>query len=270
VIPGRGLALGTTVVWVCVVVLLPIAAIVATAGASSLDHFLSAAFAPRALHAEALSLLAAFAASAFDLVAGLFIAAVLVHRRDPFARFLDALIDVPFALPTAVTGITLATIYGPHGILGAPLLALGIPVAYTPVGIVLALAFVGLPFVVRTVQPVIAELPRDLHEAAASLGASRWTTLRRVTLPLLSPALATGFALALARTLGEYGSVIFIAGNMPYKTEIAPLLIVTRLQEYDDPGAAAIAVVALGASFVMLLALNLLQRRVVALRSATA
>jgi sulfate transport system permease protein len=219
----------------------------------------SAAFSPRALAAYRVSGVCALIASAIDVIAGGFIAVVLVRYPSAAMKALDALVDVPFAIPTAVTGITLATLYGPHGWVGSLLAAHGIAIAYTPAGIVLALAFVGLPFVVRTVQPIAATLPHEFSEAAASLGASPLTIVRRVTLPLLSPALLTGFALALARTLGEYGSVIFIAGNMPMKSEIAPLLIVTKLEQYDYSGATAIAVVMLVLSFALMLAINGLQ-----------
>jgi sulfate transport system permease protein len=267
-IPGRGLALGITLTAISLIVLIPLAAIVITATGDSPAHVLAAAFSPRALAAYRVSGLSALIASAIDVLAGGFIAIVLVRYPSAGMTFLDALVDVPFAIPTAVTGITLATLYGPHGWFGSLLAAHGIAVAYTPAGIVLALAFVGLPFVVRTVQPIVATLPHAFSEAAASLGATPLTILRRVTLPLLTPALLTGFALALARTLGEYGSVIFIAGNMPLRTEIAPLVIVTRLEEYDYAGAAAVAVVCLMASFVMLLAINALQRRLSAHRSS--
>lgn len=267
-IPGRGISLGVTVTVISIVVLVPLAAIVLSLAGMTPERFFQVAFSPRAVAAYRLSLTAAAVASAIDVVAGLAIAAVLVRYPSALTRLLDALVDVPFAIPTAVTGITLATLYGPHGWIGSWLAQNGIAIAYTPAGIVLALAFVGLPFVVRTVQPIIATLPRELGETAASLGATPLTIARRVTLPLLAPALLTGFALALARTLGEYGSVIFIAGNMPGKTEIAPLVIVTRLEEYDFAGAAAVAVVALLASFVMLVTINELQRRLIDARRA--
>jgi sulfate transport system permease protein len=260
-IPGRGIALGLTVTIVSLVVLVPLASIVLTLNGITPAGFIDVAFSPRALAAYRLSVGAAFTAAAIDVVVGGAIAAVLVRYPSRGMRVLDALVDVPFALPTAVTGITLATLYGPNGWLGAWFAQHGFPIAYTPVGIVLALAFVGLPFVVRTVQPIIATLPAEFGEAAASLGAAPLIILARVTLPLLAPAFLTGFALALARTIGEYGSVIFIAGNMPLRTEIVPLVIVTRLEEYDYAGAAAVAVVSLVFSFVMLLVINGLQRR---------
>jgi sulfate transport system permease protein len=201
------------------------------------------------------SLLAALVNGAFGLV----VTWVLVRYRFPGRRLMDALVDLPFALPTAVAGITLTTLYAPNGWLGAPLDALGIRVAFTPLGIVLALVFIGLPFVVRTLQPVLESLDPEVEEAAASLGASRWQTVRRVVLPALFPAWLTGVALAFARALGEYGSVVFIAGNMPMRTEITPLLIITKLEQYDYAGATAIAAVTLVASFALLLAINRLQ-----------
>jgi sulfate transport system permease protein len=243
------------------VVLIPLAAIVLTLGGITPAQIVASAFSPRALAAYRLSLVASLAAASMDIVAGGAIAAVLVRYPSPAMRVLDALVDVPFALPTSVTGITLATLYGPTGWVGSWFSQHGLPIAYTPLGIVLALAFVGLPFVVRTVQPVMATLPREFGEAAASLGAAPLEVLARVTLPLLGPAFLTGFALALARTLGEYGSVIFIAGNQPFRTEITPLVIVTRLEQYDFSGAAAVALVSLLASFLMLLAINGLQWR---------
>jgi sulfate transport system permease protein len=256
-----------TMTIVAVVVIVPLGALVLTLNGITPEAFVKTAFSPGALAAYRLSFGAALLASAIDVVAGAAIAVVLVRYPGGLMRVLDALVDVPFALPPAVTGITLATLYGPHGWIGAWLAQHGIAIAYTPAGIVLALAFVGLPFVVRTVQPVIATLPREFALAAASLGASPFTVLRRVTLPLVAPAFLTGFALALARTLGEYGSVIFIAGNMPGKTEIVPLIIVTRLEQYDFAGAAAVALVSLAVSFFMLLAINTLQRRLLDARS---
>jgi sulfate transport system permease protein len=267
-IPGRGLALGTTMMIVAIVVVVPLGALVLSLNGITPAAFIHTAFSPEALDAYRLSLGAALTASAIDVVAGAAIAVVLVRYPSPAMRILDTLVDVPFALPPAVTGITLATLYGPHGWVGAWLAPHGIAIAYTPAGIVLAMAFVGMPFVVRTVQPVIATLPKEYAQAAASLGASPFTILRRITLPLVAPAFLTGFALALARTLGEYGSVIFIAGNMPGKTEIVPLIIVSRLEQYDISGAAAVALVSLIVSFLMLLAINVLQRRMLDARSA--
>ncbi len=267
-IPGRGLALGLTVAAVSIVVLVPLAAIVLTLDGIAPAQIVALAFTPRAMAAYELSLWTSLTAAAIDVVAGGAIAIVLVRYPLPAMRVLDALVDVPFAMPTAVAGITLATLYGPTGWVGAWFAQHGIPIAYTPLGIVLALAFVGLPFVVRTVQPIVATLSPAFAEAAASLGASPFAVFARVTLPLLAPALITGFALALARTIGEYGSVVFIAGNQPFHTEITPLVIVTRLEEYDDAGAAAVAIVSLLASFVLLLSINALQRRLSATRGA--
>ncbi len=260
-IPGRGIALGLTMTIVSIVIVAPLAAIVLSLSGISPAQLLATAFSPRALAAYRLSFGASFVAAAIDVVAGAAIAAVLVRYPSRGMRVLDAVVDVPFALPTAVTGITLATLYGPHGWVGSWCSQHGFPIAYTPLGIVLALTFVGLPFVVRTVQPIIATLPHEFAEAAASLGASPLGVVARVMLPLLAPAFLTGFALALARTVGEYGSVIFIAGNIPLHTEIAPLVIVTRLEAYDYAGAAAVALVSLLASFALLLAINGLQRR---------
>jgi sulfate transport system permease protein len=257
-----------TMTIVAIVVVIPLGALVLSLNGITPASFVKTALSPEALAAYRLTFGAAILASAIDVVAGAAIAVVLVRHPSGAMRLLDALVDVPFALPPAVTGITLATLYGPHGWIGAWLGRHGIAIAYTPAGIVLALAFVGLPFVVRTVQPVIATLPREFALAAASLGARPFTILRRITLPLVLPAFLTGFALALARTLGEYGSVIFIAGNMPGKTEIVPLVIVTRLEQYDFSGAAAVALVSLAVSFVMLFAINALQRRLLDARSA--
>ncbi len=260
VLPGFGLALGFTLLYFGLVVLIPLAALVVRSAQVPGAEFLRTVTAPRALAAFRLSFGAAFAAAAINVVFGAIVAWVLVRYRFPLKRVVDALVDLPFALPTAVAGIALTSLYAPTGWLGRPLAALGVPVAYTPLGVVVALTFVGLPFVVRTVQPVLEDLDAELEEAAASLGARRWQTIRRVLLPEVLPALATGFALALARALGEYGSVIFIAGNMPLRTEIVPLLIVIKLEQFDVDGAAALAVVMLAASFLLLLTINLLQR----------
>jgi sulfate transport system permease protein len=214
---------------------------------------------PRVLAALTLSFRSAAVAAVINAVFGLIVAWSLVRYKFPFRRFIDAFVDLPFALPTAVAGIALSTLYAPKGWLGAPLAQLGIKAAYTPLGVVIALTFIGLPFVVRTLQPVLAEVGVELEEAAATLGASRWQTMFRVVLPSIAPALVTGTALAFARAVGEYGSVIFIAGNLPMISEIAPLLIVIKLEQYDYAGAAAIGVVMLGASLVIILALNALQ-----------
>ena len=202
---------------------------------------------------------ASLGAAAINAVFGLLVAWVLVRYRFPGRRLVDALVDLPFALPTAVAGIALTGLFAPNGWIGALLAPLGIKVAFTPLGVLVALTFIGLPFVVRTVQPVLEELPRELEEAAATLGASRWQSFRRVVFPIVLPALLTGFALAFARAIGEYGSVIFIAGNMPMVSEITPLLIITKLEQYDYAGATAIAVVMLVVSFALLLAINVLQ-----------
>ncbi len=255
-LPGFGLAFGITVTALAVIVLAPLAALAlraAEVGPAGLQTILANA---RVQHALMLSFGMAFAAAAIDAVFGLVIAWVLVRYRFPGRRLLDAIVDLPFALPTAIAGIALAALYAPTGWLGAWLVPLGIEVAFTPLGILVALVFVGLPFVVRTVQPLIAEFDREIEEASATLGASRLATLFRVLLPGLLPALMTGFALALARTLGEYGSVIFIAGNLPQVSEIAPLLIVIRLEEFDYAGATAIALVMLVLSFAVLFTIN--------------
>lgn len=267
-IPGRSLALGVTLTLVAAVVIVPLASLVLALHGVTAATFSHAVLAPRALAAFRLTIGSALAASIVDVGAGLFVAWVLVRHRFPGRAGLDSLVDIPFALPPAVTGITLAVLYSAHGAFGGWLEAHGLHVAYTQLGIAIALTFVAFPFVVRTVQEPLAQLPAALSEAAASLGAGEWTIFRRVTLPLLAPALLTAFTLALARTLGEYGSVIFIAGNIPGRTEIAPLLIVTRLEEYDYVGAAAIAVVLLAISFAMLLAINGLQRRMSLARTA--
>ncbi|MDB5027820.1 MAG: sulfate transporter permease subunit CysT [Candidatus Eremiobacteraeota bacterium] len=266
-IPGRVLAVAATSAVVALVVVVPLAAVVWAAHGITPARLAALLGAPRTLAAFGLTFGAAAVASLVDVVIGVWAAWVLTTRTFPGRALLDAVVDLPFALPTAVTGITLATLYGPHGWFGAPLLEHGIRVAYTPLGIVLALAFVGFPFVVRTVQPVLAGLPRDLGDAARGLGASSFAVIARVTLPLALPAIATGFALAFARTLGEYGSVVFIAGNFPGRTEIVPLLVLTHLEEYDQAGAAAIATVMLAAALVLVLAINALQRRIVRVHS---
>ena len=265
-IPGRAFALGTTLTIVTLGVLVPLAVVALTAAGMSGPRLAQALLSPRAVAAFELTFGASLAAALVDVFAGTFVAWILVRYRFPGRSALEALIDVPLALPTAVTGIALATLYSAHGAIGSVLEAHGIHVAYTRLGIGLALAFVGFPFVVRTVQPVIAALPVELDEAAASLGASRAATIVRVSLPLLVPSVLAGFALALARALGEYGSVVFISGNMPLRTEIVPLLIVTRLEEYDYQGAAAIATVLLVVSFAMLAGINGVQRKLIARR----
>jgi sulfate transport system permease protein len=260
VLPAFGLSLGLTVSWLSLVVLIPLAAVFIRASGISHAELLDILSSERVLSALALSFGSAFFAALVNVVFGVMLAWALVRYSFFGKRFVDALVDLPFALPTAVAGIALASLYAPSGWIGQWLAPLGVPIAYTRAGVVLALVFVGLPFVVRTVQPVLAELETELEEAAASLGANRWQTVRYVIAPVLLPAVLTGFALAFARGVGEYGSVIFISGNQPFKTEIAPLLIVSRLEEYDYAGATTIAVIMLLASFAVLLGINLLQR----------
>ncbi|RNF83826.1 sulfate ABC transporter permease subunit CysT [Montanilutibacter psychrotolerans] len=255
-LPGFSLSLGLGMAWLGVVVLLPLAALAFKAAGLGAEGWLRAIQDERVQASLKLSFGAALVAAVLALLAGAVVAWVLVRYRFPGRRLLDALVDLPFALPTAVAGIALTAIYSQNGWVGRYLEPAGIKIAYAPAGIVIALVFIGLPFAVRTVQPVLEALGREQEEAAASLGASRLTTLRRVILPELLPALLTGFSLAFARGLGEYGSVIFIAGNLPYKTEIAPLLITIRLEEYDYNGAIAIAALLLAASFVCLLVIN--------------
>ncbi|GJD75453.1 Sulfate transport system permease protein CysT [Methylobacterium goesingense] len=259
VIPGFGLAFGYTLTCLGLIVLLPLAALVTRASGLGLSGIWEVATDPRVASALrvsfGVSLLAALTASVF----GFLIAWVLTRYRFPGRRIVDAVVDLPFALPTAVAGIALAALYAPNGLVGAQLARIGIEAAYTPVGIYIAMVFIGLPFAVRTVQPLIAEIDKEIEEASATLGAGRVHTLVRVVLPPLIPAVLTGFALAFARGVGEYGSIIFIAGNLPYVSEIAPLLIVIKLSEYDYGGACAIATIMLGISFLTLLAINLIQ-----------
>lgn len=258
-LPGFGLAFGITITMLTLVVLLPIGALLVS-GMGIGPAELARALSNERVHAALmLSFRMATLAALFNLAFGLALAWVLVRYEFPGRRLVDAAVDLPFALPTAVAGIALTTLYAPNGVFGQMLAPLGIKVAYTPLGIWVALVFVGLPFVVRTVQPVIAEVEREIEEASATLGAYRARTFVKVILPMLAPALMTGFALALARGVGEYGSVIFIAGNLPSISEIAPLLIVIRLEEFDYEGAIAIALAMLGISFAMLLAINLVQ-----------
>ncbi|MGC1381667.1 MAG: sulfate ABC transporter permease subunit CysT [Candidatus Baltobacteraceae bacterium] len=260
IIPGFGLTLGFTIFYLSIIVLIPLSATFIEASKVGWHDFWRIVTTQRALAAYGLSFGASLIGAAINFVLGTLVAWVLVRYRFPAKRILDSLVDLPFALPTAVAGIALTTIYAPTGWFGKPLAALGIHVAFTRLGIVVALTFIGLPFVVRTVQPILEDLDRELEEAAASLGAGRWQTFVRVLFPAILPAAVTGFALAFARGVGEYGSVIFIAGNMPMRTEIAPLLIVTKLEEYDYAGATSIAVVMLVLSFAMLLGINALQR----------
>jgi sulfate transport system permease protein len=260
IIPGFGLALGFTVLYLSLIVLIPLSATVFKASTLGWGAFWHLVSTPRAVASYELTFGASLIAATANFVFGILVAWVLVRYQFPLKRLFDSLVDLPFALPTAVAGIALTSIYAPSGWLGKPLLALGIHVAYTRLGIVVALTFIGLPFVVRTVQPVLEDLDAELEEAAASLGAGRLQTFARVLLPTILPAALTGFALAFARAVGEYGSVIFIAGNMPMRTEITPLLIVTQLEQYDYAGATAIAVAMLAVSFAMLLTINILQK----------
>lgn len=260
VIPGFGLTLGLTLLYLGLIVLLPLAALIIRSAGMGWDGFVAAAFTPRALASYRLSFGTALIAAAIDAVIGLIIAWVLVRYSFPGKRLVDAAVDLPFALPTAVAGIALASIYAENGWIGGPLTELGLKVAFTPAGIVVALMFQGLPFVVRTVEPVLQDIDVEVEEASASLGAGRLQTFLRVILPAIMPAVLTGFALAFARGLGEYGSVIFIAGNLPMVSEIAPLLIIIKLEQFDYVGATAIATVVLVAGFFMLLVINWLQR----------
>jgi sulfate transport system permease protein len=259
VLPGFRLTLGFTLFYLVAVVLVPLATLPMRASSVSWPELWAGATHPRVVAAYRLSLGASLAAAAANGVFGMVVAWTLTRYRFPGRRLLDALVDLPFALPTAVAGIALTTLYAPNGWLGRPLASLGIKVAFTPLGIGVALTFIGLPFVVRTLQPVIEGLEAELEEAAASLGADRWQTFRHVLLPQLAPAWVTGFALAFARAVGEYGSVVFIAGNMPMRTEIVPLLTMTKLEQYDYAGATSIALVMLAFSFALLLAINKLQ-----------
>jgi sulfate transport system permease protein len=260
VIPGFGLTFGLTLTWLAVIVLIPISALLLKASSIGAEQFLNILTASRTLNALKLSFGLSFVAAIVNVFFGLIVAWALTRYEFPGRRLADAIVDIPFALPTAVAGIALASLYAPQGWIGSLLTPLGIKVAFTPLGILLALIFVGLPFVVRTVQPVLADLNPELEQAAASLGASRLQTLTKVVLPSLLPAILTGFALAYARAVGEYGSVIFIAGNIPNVSEIAPLLIIIRLEEFRYADATAIAAIMLVAAFVMLLVINRLQR----------
>jgi sulfate/thiosulfate transport system permease protein len=260
VLPGFGLSLGYTLFYVCLLVLVPLSAMVIKSSSLGAHEFWAKVTDDRALAAYRLSFGSAFAGSLLNAVFGVLVAWVLVRYRFPGRGIVDALVDLPFALPTAVAGIALTTVYAEHGVIGEQLAKIGVKVAFTPLGVTLALTFIGIPFVVRTVQPVLEEIDPDVEEAAAVLGATRFQTFRRVIFPSLLPATLTGFALAFARALGEYGSVVFISGNMPMRTEITPLLIVTKLEQYDYAGATAIAGVMLLASFFMLLLVNLLER----------
>jgi sulfate transport system permease protein len=259
VLPGFNLALGFTLLYVSLIVLVPLSALFVKSATLGAGGFWDVVTTDRVLASLRVTFLSSFVAAVVNAFFGLVVAWVLVRYTFPGKRIADALVDLPFALPTAVAGITLATLYGPNGWLGHYLAAYNIKVAYTPLGIVVALTFIGLPFVVRTVQPVLADVEAEVEEAAASLGAGRLDVFRRVIFPAIYPALLTGFALAFARAIGEYGSVIFIAGNMPFISEITPLLIVAKLEQYDYAGATAIAVAMLLISFALLFSINALQ-----------
>ncbi|MFA5139650.1 MAG: sulfate ABC transporter permease subunit CysT [Elusimicrobiota bacterium] len=259
VLPGFGLSMGFTLTYLGLLVLLPLAAMILKASELDRQAFLHILLDPRIIAAFRVSLWTSAAAAAVNMVFGSMLAWVLVRYEFPGRRFCDAMVDLPFALPTAVSGITLTALFAPTGWLGVWFERVGVQVVFTPLGIVVALVFISLPFVVRTLQPALEDLDPELEEAAASLGAGRWQALVRVIAPVLLPALLTGFALAFARALGEYGSVIFISGNMPMKTEIVPLSIIMKLEQFDVAGATAIATVMLAFSFVLLLAINILQ-----------
>lgn len=259
VIPGFGLTLGFTLTYLSVIVLLPLSLLFFKATALGWEHFFAAVISPRVLASLKLSFGASLISAAVNAVFGLLVAWVLVRYNFPGKKIVDALVDLPFALPTAVAGIALTTLYAPKGWAGQILAGFGIKAAFTPLGITLALIFIGLPFVVRTVEPILQDFEKEIEEAAFSLGANRWQIFSQVIFPALFPALLAGSAMAFSRAVGEYGSVVFIAGNMPMKTEIAPLLIMTKLEQYDYAGATAIAVVMLVISFILLFAANVLQ-----------
>jgi len=259
VLPGFHLTLGYSLFYLGLLVLIPLSTLFFKAAGMSWDSFVTAVSAPRVMATYRITFGASLIAALINLVFGLLVAWVLVRYRFPGKRIVDALVDLPFALPTAVAGISLTALLGRNGWVGQYLEPLGIKLAYAPAGIVVALTFIGLPFVVRTVQPVLQDVEKELEEAAASLGASRWETFRRVLFPAIAPALLTGFAMAFARAVGEYGSVVFIAGNMPMISEITPLIILIKLEQFDYAGASAVAVVLLVVSFLMLLAINALQ-----------
>lgn len=260
VLPGFGLTLGFTVFYLTLIVLIPLAGLVLYSLTMDWADFWRTISEPRILHAYKISFGLSFAAALVNVVFGLIVAWVLVRYSFPGKKILDALVDLPFAMPTAVSGIALAALYAQNGLIGQFFAEYGIRISFTPLGITVALVFIGLPFVVRTVQPVLEDMEHELEEAAATLGATRWQTFRLVILPTITPSLLTGFAMAFARALGEYGSVIFIAGNMPFVSEIVPLVIIIKLEQYDYQGATAIAVVMLAASFLLLFVINWLQK----------
>ena len=261
VLPGFGLTMGFTLAYLGLIVLIPLSALILKSATLTWVQFLGEVTSPRVVASYKLTFGASLVGAVVNAIFGAVVAWVLVRYEFPGKKLVDAMVDLPFALPTAVAGITLTALYAPNGWIGRYLLTLGIPVAYTPLGVVVALTFIGLPFVVRTLQPVLESLDPEMEKAAVSLGANRWYTVTRVVLPALLPAWITGFSLAFARALGEYGSVVFIAGNMPLKTEITPLLIITKLEQYDYAGATAIGTVMLLTSFTLLLSINWLQSR---------
>ena len=258
-LPGFRPALGATLLWLSLLVLIPLAALVWRASGLGLSGIWTIATQPRVAAALRLTFGLSLFAAALNVVLGGIVAWVLTRYDFPGRRLLDAVVDLPFALPTAVAGIALTAVYAPNGWIGAPLAALGVKVAFTPIGVFIALVFIGLPFMVRSIEPVLAEFDPEVEEASATLGASRLRTVFQVVLPPLAPAFITGFALSLARAVGEYGSVVFISGNIPFVSEIAPLLIVVRLEEFDEPGATAVASIMLAISFAMLLLVNIVQ-----------
>jgi len=258
-LPGFGLSIGYTIFYLSLIVLIPLSSVISLTTGMGWDAFWTAVTNPRVVATYRLTFGASLLAAGINVVFGMIFAWVLVRYRFPGKGMVDALVDLPFALPTAVAGISLAAIYAPNGLIGSLAAPYGIEIAYTPKGVLLALIFIGLPFVVRTVQPVLADLEKDVEEAAAGLGASRFQTFRKIILPHIAPALLTGFAMAFARAVGEYGSVIFIAGNMPMISEITPLIIITKLEQYDYRGATAVASVMLLISFTLLLVINGLQ-----------
>lgn len=261
ILPGFSMSAGITLGYLSLLVFIPLSAAFLRTATGGWDHFWTTVTAPRLIASYKLTLGASFGAAFINAVFGLLVAWVLARYQFPGKRIIDALVDLPFALPTAVAGISLTAIYSENGWIGRYLAEAGIKVAFTPLGVLVALTFVGLPFVVRSVQPVLEDLDKETEDAARSLGATRWQTFTRVIMPTVLPALLTGFALAFARAVGEYGSVVFISGNLPLRTEITPLLIITKLEQYDYAGATAIAVVMLVVSFILLLAINLLQAR---------
>jgi sulfate transport system permease protein len=260
VIPGFGLTMGYTITYLSLIALIPLSTIILKTSTIGWARFWAVVLSPRVLAAYRLSIGASLAGATVNSIFGVIVAWALVRYRFPLREFVDSLVDLPFALPTSVAGITLTTLYAQNGWIGRLLEPLGIKVAFTPLGVIVALTFIGLPFVVRTVQPVLQDLEGELEEAAATLGATRLQTFRRVIAPVLMPAMMTGFALSFARALGEYGSVVFISGNMPMRTEVVPLLIVTELEQFDYQSATAIALVILVFSFTILFAINMLQR----------